>query len=1091
MRTNIKPIKMRITSVLAPMILILGAANPAAADDAELFLAAKDPLLTGAQPNILFIMDTSGSMTSNSVITQEDWDPAVTFNGCFRNDAIYWSTTNVYPDCDSVNYFPKTRNKCQASLSQLDGVGSYSDEMAAWRPRWNANNSRWVQLSTNRNRDVECKADRGIHGDGGSETWAAVGALGPWHTDNSAEPAWNNKYFLFDGNWLDWNATGGSVSRTRLEIVKQVTKQILDNVDGVNVGLMRFNFEEGGPVIHAMEDIATAREPMKTTIQGLPGDGWTPLSETMYEAGQYLMGRNVDYGDVGPVMSVAPSRLGANPTGTAYEAPINFACQKTYIVLLTDGEPTRDVSAQTKIESLPNFGTYVGPSCDGSGNGACLDDMAEYLFKADLDGDLPGQQNVTTYTIGFTVDLPLLASTAARGGGEYKLADDTATLATVLSEIVLSIKDDATTFTAPSVPVNAFNRTQNLNDVFVSVFEPSATVHWPGNLKKYRLIAGKLVGQDLKPAVDPDTGFFSNDAFSYWSAAPDGDRAPQGGAASQQPDYTERKVYTDIGGGTLTAPANRVEVGNGGIDAAMLGAPALDRDNVIKWLNGLDVNDSDDDGSTTDTRRQMGDPFHVRPVTVIYGGDVDNPDSVIFVSTNDGVFHAIDADDGSELWAYVPGEMLDRSYELFLDEPAPNRRYGLDGEIRAHVYKDDGVPGISGEERVILVFGMRRGGDTVFAVEVTNRNAPKLLWKVDGSDPDFDELGQTWSTPVVADVVVSGVRKSVAIFGGGYDEGQDNPGYREDTVGNAIYMVDLLTGDLVWKASSDSANLDLPEMTHSIPAPLAVVDVSQNGIADRMYVGDMGGRLWRFDIVNGSDPNDLVEGGVIASLGGAAEETPLQADTRRFYAQPDVVPVIIQDRLVLTVNLGSGYRAHPLDTDIDDAFFSVRDYKVFDVIASEDYGPPLTRADLDDITTDPNPTLDVDADGWRLSMVQSSGEKILSQSFTFQGAVFFSSFSPGAAANTCVASSGLNRLYRVNVKDGSPNTNLDQPIDDPEELTEEDRFIELKQGGIAPRPVFLFPRDQSDRPIACIGVECLPPGIDNDLVRTIWTQDGT
>ena len=31
MRTNIKPIKMRIASVLAPMILILGAASPATA----------------------------------------------------------------------------------------------------------------------------------------------------------------------------------------------------------------------------------------------------------------------------------------------------------------------------------------------------------------------------------------------------------------------------------------------------------------------------------------------------------------------------------------------------------------------------------------------------------------------------------------------------------------------------------------------------------------------------------------------------------------------------------------------------------------------------------------------------------------------------------------------------------------------------------------------------------------------------------------------------------------------------------------------------------------------------------------------------
>ncbi len=1090
MNQNMNPIKNRAGSLLAAFVLGLGAASPAAADDAELFIASADPLITGAQPNILFIIDTSGSMTTN-VVTQEDWDPNITFNGCYRNDQVYWSRTNELPDCTSDQYFPKSRNFCQASYTQMDGIGSYTGKLAAWRSRFNARRSRWEPLSTNRNRDVECEADRGIHGNGGSEKWAADGATGPWHSDVSDEPAWNDRYFLWDGNWLDWSATGGSVTRTRIEIVQQVAKNLLDNVDGVNVGLMRFNFEQGGPVIHAMEDVVTARPVMKATIDALPADGWTPLSETMYEAGQYYTGRNVDYGNVGPNFSVAESRLGGAANGAAYAAPINYACQKNYIVLLTDGAPTRDVNAQSKIEALPNFANVVGPQCDGSGDGACLDDMAEYLYKADLDGNLPGVQNVTTYTIGFAVDLPLLKSTAQRGGGEYKLADNTSTLANVLSEIILSIKDDATTFTAPSVPVNAFNRTQNLNDVFVSVFQPSSTVHWPGNLKKYRLINGELVGQDDQPAVDPTTGFFGNDAFSFWSAAPDGDRAPQGGAASQQPDVGDRKVYTDLNGNTLTAAANRVEIGNNNISENDLGTTAVERDSVIAWLNGLDVFDADDDGSTTDARRQMGDPFHVRPVTVIYGGTADNPDAVVFISTNDGQMHAVDADTGAELWTYIPEEMLDRSYELYLDEPAPNRRYGLDGEIRAHIYNDDGIPGISGAERVFLTFGMRRGGDTVYTIEVTDRNAPKLLWKVDSNDSDFSEMGQTWSTPVITDVIVGGARKTVAIFGGGYDDGQDNPGYRTDSVGNAIYMVDLLTGNLVWKASASGANLDLPEMTHSIPSPIAVVDISQNGLADRMYVGDMGGRLWRFDIVNGAAVDDLVEGGVIASLGGAAEVVPAAADLRRFYAQPDVVPVISNDRLILTVNLGSGYRAHPLDATIEDEFFSVRDYKVFDIIPTDGYGPPLTRSELVDITTEPNPTLDPDVDGWRLRMVESSGEKILSQSFTFQGAIFFSSFSPGNAANQCVASSGLNRLYRVNVLDGSPNTNLDQPVDDGEELTVEDRFIELQQGGIAPRPVFLFPRDRSDRPVACIGVECLDPGINNDLVRTFWTQDGT
>jgi type IV pilus assembly protein PilY1 len=66
------------------------------------------------------------------------------------------------------------------------------------------------------------------------------------------------------------------------------------------------------------------------------------------------------------------------------------------------------------------------------------------------------------------------------------------------------------------VPVNAFNRTQNLSDVFVSVFQPSATVHWPGNVKKYKLVNRELVGQDGIDAINPTTGFFTDTAHSFW-----------------------------------------------------------------------------------------------------------------------------------------------------------------------------------------------------------------------------------------------------------------------------------------------------------------------------------------------------------------------------------------------------------------------------------------------------------------------------------------------------------------------------------------------------------------------------------------------
>ena len=66
-------------------------------------------------------------------------------------------------------------------------------------------------------------------------------------------------------------------------------------------------------------------------------------------------------------------------------------------------------------------------------------------------------------TIGFTVDLPILADTAARGGGAYYTANDTSSLTNALTSIVTQIIDKGASFVSPTISVNSFNRTQNLN----------------------------------------------------------------------------------------------------------------------------------------------------------------------------------------------------------------------------------------------------------------------------------------------------------------------------------------------------------------------------------------------------------------------------------------------------------------------------------------------------------------------------------------------------------------------------------------------------------------------------------------------------
>ena len=116
---------------------------------------------------------------------------------------------------------------------------------------------------------------------------------------------------------------------------------------------------------------------------------------------------------------------------------------------------------------------------------------------------MPGDQNVTTYTIGFTVDLPILKDTAELGGGEYYLASDVKSLTAALTDIVTNIFDRDISFTAPAIAVNAYNRTQHLNNLYVSVFRAADEVHWPGNMKKYQIKEGEIRDANDNNAVDP------------------------------------------------------------------------------------------------------------------------------------------------------------------------------------------------------------------------------------------------------------------------------------------------------------------------------------------------------------------------------------------------------------------------------------------------------------------------------------------------------------------------------------------------------------------------------------------------------------
>lgn len=1120
-------------TVVASLYVLLGG-SPALADDTELLLL-NPSATTQPKPNILFILDTSGSMTTLENTVQPYDSTLPPYAGNCDPDYLYWTDVGVEPTCDGsgteLNKVKKTVFQCAAANQQITGIGSYSDTMVQWRTsEYTLTTGQvvdvyWWQTFEPGDEDgfIECQADRSIHGsddpafnpsDKYATAYGFYGGIGqPWVNDSSIELSWgsaprNVEYTVYDGNYLNWKASPAAVQLSRAEIVRSVTKTVLNSVSNVNVGVMRFNHSNGGPVIQGITDLDTNRAAILATIDSLGAAGATPLSETLYESALYWHGLPAEFGENINEHTTDPNAL-TQASPQIYKSPILDACAKNYNVLLTDGQPVNDEETHALITNLPGFTATTGHTgCTGAGQGECLDEIAEYLKLADADSLQGDIQNVTTHTIGFSIDLPILKDTAEISGGDYFLANDVQSLTVALLEIVHKVTDQSLAFSAPAVSVNTFNRTQNLNDIYMTMFGVKSKVHWPGNLKKYKITNRAITDANDLAAVNPASGFFKSTAESFWTGVEDGNDVLRGGAANLLPDPTSRNLYTNSGTDiNLTGVSNDISDSNGSLQLSDFGLTGANgepsKGELIRWMHGEDLLDENNNGNTTEARYAMGDPLHSQPASIVYGGTPVNPDVVVYAATNDGYLHAVDAKTGVELWSFVPKDLLPNMTRLYFDPDTKFKNYGLDGNIVPVILDENHNGIVDGNDFVRLIFGMRRGGSKYYTLDVTNKNQPKLLWEASPS-----ELGQSWSTPVVARVKAPGVtaNDAVVILGAGYDPVHDtisHPG-QDDATGAAVIMLDLETGNELWRASRNvnpANGLNLPSMKRAIPGQVRVIDISGDGIADRMYAADMGGQILRFDIYNGQPAATLVTGGVIAQLGAEGSGGATLQDTRRFYTSPDL-SIFTSDKLdkrFLAISLGSGYRAHPLDNINTDRFFSIRDPDVFNQLTQQEYNNYSIVRDTDLVEVQGQVRVELTATdrGWKFTL--PADQKVLSDSVTFDDSIFFVAFSPTTnTTNSCETGAGSNYLYRMSVVNGDPVVNnLDTLAPGDADAA---RGGLLKQKGIAPTPTILFPSpddptcpvgtDCSPPPIYCVGVECGDPDFDNNPVRTLWTQDG-
>ena len=685
-------------------------------------------------------------------------------------------------------------------------------------------------------------------------------------------------------------------------------------------------------------------------------------------------GECVSYGCIGGTTTYTRQRcrrVEPRWQNARYISPISSQCDNNYIVLLSDGGPTEDdYWAKRNIRELydPDLS-----SCGDLSNafsiqindnviereGECGPDLTKYLRD---NNQITGIQNsfVTTHTVGFALSgaeieakkyLELLAQEG--GGNFYNASTSPGDLADQLQALLTSLDSKPRTISTPIATIDLGNPLTTRKELYYTQFAAKKTPRWPGNVKGYYLgpktttptdptIAIRDLDEEI--AVDAN-GNFIDTSRSFWTSTDDGNDVTLGGFAAKL-NPISRTLHTDNG---ATSPSfmglttsnfdendlalfNLTSTGNSTNDHTMV-------DELVDWARGIDVDDENNNGSTTDTRAEAGDSLHTVPLVAQYSS---GPARVLYTMTNEGFIHAIDVstngtsgNGGDEIFAYMPRDLL-QNLDPLRRNSGTQKIYGLDGPLT--LFQPGGVLDTSGSK--FLYFGMRRGGKNYYSLDVSNLSTPgpSLRWIIKGGVPgDFAELAQTWSRPTPAKIQInSTTTKNVLVFGGGYDVDQDNNLQRAaDDEGRAVFIVDESNGSLIWSAGPDNSHDLNLGLTNSIPGGIAVIDLDADGIHDRLYFGDTGGRLWRVDL------DETIGNSTGYKLADLAQDSS-NAHNRRFYTEPSVT-MLSNGKLGITI--GSGYRAHPLNDEILE-----RTYMIYDAYAAKGNIPSTAPAPVIDGT---------------------------------------------------------------------------------------------------------------------------------------------
>ncbi len=400
---------------------------------------------------------------------------------------------------------------------------------------------------------------------------------------------------------------------------------------------------------------------------------------------------------------------------------------------------------------------------------------------------------VETYVIGFAlpygVDPATLNQVAAAGGTSMAYnAGDTTSLQQAFDTIFDDIFKKTSSFGSVSQNSTSIN-TGSM--VFQGGFD---STDWSGKITAFRPGANGTMTE-------------------LWNSADTG----------KIPNASSRKVFTlkpGVGGAEfkLLADLDATQAGHlSGVNcsAALTGTACGQA--RIDWLRG-DQSKEDPAGPLRKRTKVHGDVISSSPVYV-------KSTNTVYVGANEGLLHAIDAATGNELFTFLPNALFPKLYKL--TQPAYAHDYYVDGGIA--VTTNFETPG-----KNILVGTLGRGGKSLYALDVTSPasfDATKVLWEYTDSD-----LGLVLGEPVIAKMNNG---KAAVIVGNGYNSATER---------GMLLIIDVETGALIHKIDTMAGSA---ASTNGLASPRGW-DADGNGTLDYIYVGDLLGNLWKFDLTSTS-----------------------------------------------------------------------------------------------------------------------------------------------------------------------------------------------------------------------------------------------